>query len=149
MVDPLDLVILTRDRIQAVIDGAAARGRLTREDANELLGELLRIGREQTEDVLSDLEHLVEYGRGQIESATRLARRVEPVDRLVKTADRARKAVTPSGALPIDSYDDLTTRQVSDRIGELSAAELRKVREYELRHANRKSVLAVIDKALR
>jgi polyhydroxyalkanoate synthesis regulator phasin len=147
-INPLDLVILTRDRIQETLDDAAARGRMTRDDANELLGELLRLGRQQTEDVLSELEHLVEYGRGQIESATRLARRVEPVDRLVRTADRARQAVSPSTGFPIDGYDELTARHVVDRIGALSAAELRRVREYELRHANRKSVLSAIDKAL-
>jgi hypothetical protein len=51
-------------------------------------------------------------------------------------------------AFPILSYDELTSGQVQKRLGGLSTADLRRVREYELRHANRKSVLNSIDKAL-
>src|SRR5438309_854411 len=40
--NPLDLVVLTRDRIQDVLDDAAERGRVTRTDANELVSELIR-----------------------------------------------------------------------------------------------------------
>ena len=49
---------------------------------------------------------------------------------------------------PILGYDDLTAAQVTARLEGLAPAELRKVREYERRHANRKSVLAAIDKAI-
>ena len=43
----------------------------------------------------------------------------------------------------------MTASQVSKRLPELSRPELRTVREYESRHANRKSVLEAIDGALR
>jgi hypothetical protein len=39
--------------------------------------------------------------------------------------------------------------QVRDRLVELSAAELRKVRDHERRNANRKSILSAIEKGLR
>jgi hypothetical protein len=113
--NPIDLVILTRDRIQETLDEAARRGRVTRHDANELAAELIKRGR-------------------------------QPIDKLVRTADRARRSVGP--AFPIDSYDDLTARQVTSRLGGLKPAELRKVRDYERRHANRKSVLDAVEKAL-
>lgn len=145
---PLDLVMLTRDRIQDTLDDFAERGRVTRDDANELVAELLRRGREQTEDILSELERLVDRGRDQLETATKRARRVEPVDRLVRSADRARRTVGVGPAFPILGYDDLSTGQVRDRLQGLAPPELRKVRDYERRHANRKTVLEAIENAL-
>ena len=49
---------------------------------------------------------------------------------------------------PILGYDDLTAGQVEQRLGGLKPADLRRVRDYERRHANRKSVLAAVEKAL-
>ena len=138
---PLDLVILTRDRIQETLDEAAERGRVTRSDANELVQELVRRGRQSTEGVVAEIER-------RVPSATRAARRVEPVDRLVRTADRARRTVGVGSSFPISGYDDLTAAQVAPRLNELTPAELRRVRDYERRHANRKSVLDAIEKAL-
>jgi polyhydroxyalkanoate synthesis regulator phasin len=145
---PLDLVMLTRDRIQDTLDEFAERGRVTRDDANELVAELVRRGREQTDDLLGDLEQLLDRGRDQLEVATKKARRTEPVDRVVRTADRARRTVGVGPAFPILGYDDLTTGQVADRLTGLNPPQLRKVRDYERRHGNRKTVLAAIEKAL-
>ena len=145
---PIDVVVLTKERIQDTIDEFAARGRVTREDANELVAELVRRGRDQTDDLLSEFEHLLERGRDQLETATRKARRVEPVDRMVRTADRARRTVGVGPAFPILGYDDLTAGQVIDRLAGLIPPQLRKVRDYERRHANRKTVLEAIEKAL-
>jgi len=146
--NPLDLVILTRDRIQETLDEATQRGRMTRSDANELLAELVNRGRQQTDDVLGEFERRLNRGREQLESATRKARRTEPVDRLVRTADRARRTARVGPAFPILGYDDLTAAQVTERLTDLKPAELRKVRDYERRHANRKSVLDAVEKAL-
>jgi polyhydroxyalkanoate synthesis regulator phasin len=145
---PLDRVVLSRERIQDVLDDAAERGRMTRTDANELVSELVRKGRQQTDDVVAEIDKLVGRGRDQIESATRKARQSEPVDRLVRTADRARRTVGVGPTFPIAGYDDLTAGQVTDRLPGLQPAELRKVRDYERRHANRKSVLDGIEKEL-
>jgi len=145
---PLDLVMLTRDRIQDTLDEFAARGRMTRDDANELVAELVRRGREQTDDFVGDLEQLLDRGRDQLEAATKKARRTDPVDRIVRTADRARRTVGVGPPFPILGYDDLTAGQVTDRLGGLTAPELRKVRDYERRHANRKTVLEAIETAL-
>jgi polyhydroxyalkanoate synthesis regulator phasin len=122
IVKPFDLVLLTRERIQEVLDEAAERGRVTRRDANELALELVRRGREQTDDLMRQL------GRA---------------------AGRARRSVTGDSALPISSYDELTASQVTKRLGGLTPAELRSVRDYEARHANRKSVLEAVERALR
>jgi polyhydroxyalkanoate synthesis regulator phasin len=145
---PLDLVMLTRERIQDTLDEAAERGRVTRHDANELVAELVRRGRQQTDDILSDLDRLLGKGRSQLGSATKRVRRVEPVDRVVRTADRARRTVGVGPAFPILGYDELTAGQVGERLGGLTPAELRKVRDYERRHGNRKTVLDTIERLL-
>jgi polyhydroxyalkanoate synthesis regulator phasin len=125
VVKPLGLVLLTRERIQATLDAAAERGRLTRTDANELVYELVQLGKVQTDELLSDV-----------------------LDRLVRTADRARRTVGVGPSFPILGYDDLTAAQVETRLNGLTAAELRKVREYERRHVNRKRVLDAIERLL-
>jgi hypothetical protein len=51
-------------------------------------------------------------------------------------------------SFPILGYEDLTATQVQQRLDGLTPAELRKLRGYERCHANRKSVLSAIDKAL-
>jgi polyhydroxyalkanoate synthesis regulator phasin len=149
IIKPLDLVMITRERIQETLDEAAERGRVTRSDANELVAELVKRGRQQTDDLLKELEGVVGRGREQLETATRRARRTDPVDRLVRGADRARRTVGVGPSLPIVGYDDLTAAQVEERLEGLTPAELRKVRDYERRHLNRKSVLAAVEKALR
>ena len=45
--------------------------------------------------------------------------------------------------------DCVTAAQVIERLGDLGAAELRKVRDYEKRNANRKSVLAAVEQKLK
>ena len=148
IIKPLGLVVLSRERIQEVLDDAAERGRVTRSDANELVAELVSRGRQQTEQLLSDAERLLGRGRSQIGAATMRARRSESLDLLLRSADRARRTVGTGQSLPILGYDELTAAQVQGRLDGLAPAELRRVRDYERRHANRKSVLAAIDKQL-
>jgi polyhydroxyalkanoate synthesis regulator phasin len=148
VINPLGLVLLTRERIQETLDEAAARGHLTRSDATELAAELVRRGRLQTEELLSDTERLIVRGREQFESAGVRSRFSGGVDRIVRTADRARRTVALGPSFPILGYDDLTAAQVNSRLKGLSGADLRRVREYERRHANRKSVLEAIERAL-
>ena len=48
-------VTISRERLQEVVDDAVRRGRMTRGDAEELVGRLVARGREQAEDVLGQL----------------------------------------------------------------------------------------------
>ena len=52
-------VVITAERLQEAIDESVERGRMTREDAEELVGNLVDIGRRQTRDVLADAERLL------------------------------------------------------------------------------------------
>jgi polyhydroxyalkanoate synthesis regulator phasin len=151
----LNLLMVSRDRVQEVLDEAVSRGRVTREDANELVNTLVRRGRKQTEDLMQDFEQLLGRGREATTDVRRTARtatvraRRQPVlDRALREVDRTRRAAGMPPTFPILAYDDLTAAQVADRLADLSSAELRKVRDYERRNANRKSVLSAIERAL-
>ena len=69
-------------------------------------------------------------------------------DPVIVHADRARRVAGVGPSFPISGYDDLTVAQVQSRLGALNPAELRKVRDYEKRHANRKTVLSDIEQRL-
>ena len=129
-------VMLTGDRIQEVADDAVRRGRMTRSDAEDLVQRLISLGRQQTEDLISDIEQLL--GRGAATGG----------DRVLRHVDRARRAVG-IGTFPILNYDDLSASQITGRLGDLTPAQLRKVRDHEKRNANRKSVLNAIERELK
>ena len=115
--NPLDAIVLTRGRVQEVLDDAVERGRMTRDDASDLLAELIRRGRR--------------------------------LDAMVGApAERVARATGLASSFPIAGYDELTAAQVNARLGDLEPAELRRVRDHERRNANRKSVLAAIDRKL-
>ena len=69
-------------------------------------------------------------------------------ERVLREVDRARRA-TGGRSFPISGYDELTAAQVIGRLGDLSDPELRRVRDYERRNANRKMVLTAVEKKLR
>ena len=50
---------------------------------------------------------------------------------------------------PIAGYDELNVREIGQRLESLSAAEIRKVREYEKRNKNRETLIEQFDRKLR
>jgi hypothetical protein len=130
--DPREVVVLTRDRVQEAVDDAVERGRMTRQDATALVAALFERGRSQTDDLISQIEGIV----------------TGTPTRIVREVDRARRVAGLGTGFPVAGYDDLTAAEVGDRLGDLSAPELRKVRDYERRNANRKSVLQNIERKL-
>jgi polyhydroxyalkanoate synthesis regulator phasin len=136
-------ITLTTERLQDAVDDAVRRGRMTRKDAEELLVTLLAAGRSQTEALLADVEQLL--GRGSVVRAR--PSRQEAGDAVLRTVDRARRRVGV-GSFPILGYDDLNAAQVTKRLADLTPAQLRKVRDYERRNGNRKSVLAAVERKL-
>jgi polyhydroxyalkanoate synthesis regulator phasin len=150
-------VVISVDLLQETVDEAVKRGRMTRDDAEELVTAVIQIGRMQTQDAIAELENVVERSASQTRRLARArasrvasaARRAPGSDRALRAVDRARRAAGLGSPFPISGYDELTAAQVKARLGELSPAELRKVRDHERRNANRKSVLATIEKRLR
>jgi polyhydroxyalkanoate synthesis regulator phasin len=150
-------IVISGDRLQETVDEAVRRGRMTRDDAEVLVANLVQIGRRQTQDAIADLEDLVErsttqtrrLARSRVRSVAAAARHAPGTDRALRAVDRARRAAGLGSPFPISGYDELTAAQVKERLAELSPAELRKVRDHERRNANRKSILATIEKRLR
>jgi hypothetical protein len=123
-----NVVVISRERLQEVLDDAVRRGRMTRDDAQQLLT-----------DLLSDVEQLLGRSKDQIDGAKKRAGR---------EVDRARRAAGLGASFPVSGYDDLTAGEVIERLGDLTPAELRKVRDHERRNANRKSVLGALERKL-
>ena len=69
---------------------------------------------------------------------------------LPPTGSSARSAASPAplDGFPIDDYDELTAAQIVSQLGGLEAGDLRRVRDYERRNANRKTVLSAVDTKL-
>jgi polyhydroxyalkanoate synthesis regulator phasin len=128
-------VVLTSDGVKTAMDDAVKRGKLTRKDATELSRHLLSSGRTQADTFRADLEQVLGKGRSR-------------ADRVLREVDRARRRVGVGSSFPITAYDDLNATQVQSRLKDLSKPELRKVRDYERKHGNRKSVLGAIEKKL-
>lgn len=139
-------VMLTAQRVQEAMDDAVRRGKMTRRDAEEIARTLVDNGRRQSLDVIAEIEQLFDRGRSDLGSASSLVR--DKTDRVLREVDRVRRSAGVGPAFPIIGYDDLTAAQVASRLPELDAPALRKVRDHEKRTANRKSVLAAVEKAL-
>ena len=121
-----------------------------------------------TDDVLNNLENLLGRGRSGAESVVEEARErgtsaasgalrqaektasdaLRTADPVIVQADRARRVAGVGASFPITGYDNLTAAQVRDRLDTLNAPELRKVRDYERRNANRKTVLSAVESKL-
>jgi hypothetical protein len=125
-----DFIFLPRDRVRETLDDAVRRGRITRADAEELVDRLVELGRQQSDDVIARL--------GSVVPGT------SAVGRAVRGLERRR-----STGFPIDDYDDLTAAQITSKLDGLDEADLRQVRDYEKKNANRKSVLNAVEKRLR
>jgi polyhydroxyalkanoate synthesis regulator phasin len=150
LIGPLEMVLISRERIEEVLGEAVDQGRVTVRDAQRITSGLVKRGQRQTSDVLKDLENLLDRGRSGVEGRAsgargRAVRRASPA---LAQVDRVRRTAGVGPNFPITGYDDLTADQIRKRLGTLTAAELRKVRDHERRNANRKTVLASIESKL-
>lgn len=130
-------LMLPSDRVRDTVDDAVRRGRITRDDAEELVDRLVLLGRQQTDDAIARLEGLV---------------KPPGTDRVLREVERARRVAglgATDGVGGIPRYDELTAAQIVSRLSDLADADLRRVAEYEKRNANRKSVLSAVEKKLR
>jgi polyhydroxyalkanoate synthesis regulator phasin len=152
---------ISRDRLQEVVDDAVKRGRMQRRDAEKMVSDLVSRGRRQTSSLVADLERLADQARREVRGrarparrqATRAARRAsraarDAADRPLAEADRLRRRTGLPSRFPITAYNQLTAAQVRSRLGDLSATELRRVRDYERRNQDRKGVVTAIDRKL-
>jgi polyhydroxyalkanoate synthesis regulator phasin len=150
LIRPMEMVLISRERIEEVLGEAVDQGRVTARDARSITSGLVKRGQKQTSDVLKDLENLLGQGRSEIEDRAsgargRAVRRASPA---LARADRVRRAAGVGPSFPVTGYDDLTAAQIQTRLSKLTPAELRKVRDHERRNAKRKTVLKAIESKL-
>jgi polyhydroxyalkanoate synthesis regulator phasin len=154
LIRPRDMVMLTRQRIEEVLGDAVERGVITTKDAQSIGSNLLKRGRSETNAVLRDLEGLLGRAGSAAQDVKKQAsgargRAVRAASPALQTADRARRAAGVGRNFPITGYDDLSATQIRGRLGDLTPAQLRKVRDHERRNANRKTILSAIEAKLR
>jgi polyhydroxyalkanoate synthesis regulator phasin len=157
LIKPMEIVMISRERIEEVLGEAVDQGRVTARDAQRITSGLVKRGQRQTTDVLKDLEQLLERGRDEIEDRTAGARKAASGarGRAVRTAspalaqvDRVRRGAGVGPNFPITGYDDLNATQIQSRLKDLTPAQLRKVRDHEKRNAGRKTILNAIESKL-
>ena len=128
VLSPFNAVLITRRNLEEVLDDAVRRGRMTRSDAQDMVQTLVTRGARVTDDLLAEIQ--------------RKLGNTEALD--IDSAPDAQPR-----RLPISDYDELSAPQVQERLDGLSHVQLRTLREYEQRNANRKTVLERIDRKLR
>jgi polyhydroxyalkanoate synthesis regulator phasin len=148
LIRPMEMVMLSRDRIEEVLGEAVDQGRVTARDAQRITSGLVKRGQKQTTDVLKDLEQLLDRDQARKRASTARGRAVRAASPALARADRARRAAGVGPNFPITGYDDLTAAQIQTRLKDLKPAELRKVRDHERRNANRKTILKAIGSKL-
>jgi hypothetical protein len=168
LIKPMEMVLISRDRIEEVLGEAVDQGRVTARDAQRITSGLVKRGQRQTTDVLKDLESLLDRGRGEVSGRTAGARKAAggaagrarkqaagARGRAVRTAspalaqvDRVRRGAGVGPNFPITAYEDLNATQIQGRLKNLTPAQLRKVRDHEKRNANRKTILNAIESKL-
>jgi polyhydroxyalkanoate synthesis regulator phasin len=149
-------ITISRDRLQEVVDDAVRRGRMTRGDAEEMVGRLATRGREQAEDLISQLDRVLsqvrevpDRARQEVGGRAKVARKraVMVADKPLARVDRVRRTARVPG-FPITAYDELTVPQIDRRLQDLTRAQLRKVRDYERRNKERKGLMRSLDRKL-
>jgi hypothetical protein len=118
----------------------------------------LRTLQQATEQGLKTSQRVVEQGAEATEQVARQGLRVaeEATERteevLRKTEEATREAelrASVLGALQTDNYEGLTVAEVTEKLDELSADELKKLRELEKRTKDRESLVERIDRKIR
>jgi hypothetical protein len=118
----------------------------------------LRTIQQATEQGLKATQQVVEQGAEATQQVARQGLRVaeetteqtEEVLRQVEEATRETELRTSVlAALETDNYDTLTVAEITEKLGDLSADELKKLREFEKRNKDRESLVEQIDRKIR
>ena len=159
------MMLITRERIEKVLGEAVERGQVTRRRAGHR-NAACRTRAQADNDVLNDLEGLLDRGRTEIEGRTTEVRKAatapatpaagvgRPHPRGPRRLAGARpgRPRAPRGRRGAELPDHRLRRPHGrpgpGRLTDLTPAELRKVRDYERRNANRKTVLNAIESKL-
>lgn len=169
-------VVLSSDRVQSVFEDAVVRGRMTRRDAEELAQSLVALGRDQANELVSEVDALARSipakvveavdpraGRrrrkakadadaAQREEAARFVsaeafQDVKKAQAKAAAKPKAKAAAKPKASASSDP-STLTVRELTALVPSLTAAQLKTLRTKEAAGKNRAGVLQAIDRKL-
>jgi hypothetical protein len=107
----------------------------------------LRAAQEATEQGLQTTQQVARQGLRVAEEAT------EQTEEVLRQTEEATREVelrtSVLSALETDNYDGLTVAEVTEKLDDLSADELKKLREFEKRNKDRESLVERIDRKIR
>src|ERR687897_1152253 len=102
------------------------------------------IAQESVGAYMQFMDSMFSYWQGGIQTAERAAEPA-PTSSPPKTAESTPTSQPSDAELPLDNYDKLRANEVVDRIEPLSLEEIKRLREYEAKNQNRRSVLKRMD----
>jgi hypothetical protein len=151
------LTKMSADSYKVVVDHVVAQQERNVRFTRGVLDDAARELRHQADSNRSVVGELVERAEAQREAYRTLAGEwVESYTDLLyapfayyRQGLRLVEDQVEDATFPIAGYDELNVREIGQRLEGLSAAEIRKVREYEKRNKNRETLIEQFDRKLR
>ena len=141
------------DSYKMVIDHVVALQERNVKFAQETFGGTVREIRHQAESNGALIQELVERAEMQRDAfRTLLGESVDAYTDLHYAPlayYRQGLRLVESEGFPIAGYDELNVKEIGDRLDVMSAAEIRRVREYEKRNKNRETLIEQFDRKLK
>ena len=158
-----EVFVTTWRSYRTVIENAFALQERTLEFARSLLESPTEALRAQSENNRATLDALAEQSRRQQEALENVVRESanayvnliqapfyyyqEVLEAMTSpwTSPGSAPESQAKGDLPLEDYDSMNVRQVSERLGELSVEEIRQLRDYEAKNKDRRTLLNRFD----
>jgi hypothetical protein len=104
--------------------------------------------RESVDIYMNFMDSMFSYWQGASQTAEGAGERA-PISSSPSTAESTARGKSSDQELPLENYDKLNAIEVTDRIEKLDAQDIERLREYEARNKNRRSVLERMDARIR
>ena len=143
------------DSYKLVIDHVVARQERNMRFAQEMFGGTVREIRPQAQSNRALARELVERAEIQRDAfRTLIGESVDAYTELLYAPlayyrQGLRLVESEEAGFPIAGYDELNVKEIGDRLDGMSAAEIRKVREYEKRNKDRETLIEQFDRKLK
>ena len=142
---------LTQDFFNRVLNNLRAQAEDTRQMTQQLAEQQQRqadaaqtLTRESVDIYMNFMDSMFSYWQGASQTAEGAAEPA-PITSTPSTAESTIRSQSSDQVLPLENYDKLNANEVTDRIEKLDVQDIERLREYEARNKNRRSVLARMD----
>jgi hypothetical protein len=142
---------LTQDFFNRVLNNLRAQAEDTQEMTQHLADQQQRqadaaqaLTRESVDIYMNFMDSMFSYWQGASQTAEGAAEPA-PITSTPSTAESTIRSQSSDQVLPLENYDKLNANEVTDRIEKLEAQDIERLREYEARNKNRRTVLERMD----